>query len=155
MVHLKLVCVFKVNPRVLCMAPPTLLLPHTLIKGFFPSYFTISQPFAKLFSTETSFSLSKSSATRLSSLAYFYSNHFSQYYILRVVFFRVLLKSLPSIEAFVNLNSLVLKYLDFLLPLIELAVDLLRLTVTHLLIQRVYPCIPLSLLPEFMSYWSQ
>jgi hypothetical protein len=113
-------------------------------KRVFPSYFTILQPFAKLFSVETSFSLSKSFATHLSLLACFYSNHFSQYDFLRVVFFRVSVKSVPYAEAFVNPDNPVLKYLDFLLPLIEPAVDRLRLSVTHLLIQRVYPCIPRS-----------
>ena len=57
---------------------------------------------------------------------------------------------MPSAEAFVNPNNSILKYLDFLLPLIEPTVDWLRLSVTHLLIQGGYPCIPRSLFPKFI-----
>jgi hypothetical protein len=39
-----------------------------------------------------------------------------------------------------------LQYLDFLLPLVEPKVDHPRLSVTHLLIQLGYPCIPCLLL---------
>lgn len=56
---------------------------------------------------------------------------------------------MPSAEAFVDLDSPILKYLDFLLPLIELAVDRLSLSVTLLLIQRGYPCIPRSVFCKF------
>jgi hypothetical protein len=56
----------------------------------------------------------------------------------------------PSAIAFVDPDSPVLKYLDFHLPEIKLAVDRLRLSVTRLLIQRGYPCIPRSLYPEFV-----
>lgn len=113
-------------------------------------YFTILQFFAKLSSPETPFSLSESSVTRLLPLACLHPNHFSKYYLFRVVFFRVSVTSVPSAEAFVGPNSPVLEYLRFLLPFIEPAVDRLRLSVTHLLIQRGYPCISRSLFPKLI-----
>ena len=47
-------------------------------------------------------------------------------------------------------QSHIFRYLNFLLPLIELVVDRHRLSVTHLLIQKGYPFIPRSLLPNFI-----
>lgn len=144
-------CVFPKQTLGFCTAPPTLCL-HctqvlcfgTYIKAslliFFP-YFLL-----KLSSPKFHFCSSEASAIHSFFLACLHPNYFPQYYFLRVVSAR----SMSPTETFVGPDSPVLKYLGFLLPLIEQAVDRLRLSVTQLLIQRGYPCIPLSLFPEFV-----
>lgn len=115
------------------------------VKCLFPRA-TIKGTLSPLFSTFTRppFRFSQSFLQRFVSLslACLHSFSFSQHYFLRVVFLRVSVESIPSAEPFVSPNSPVLDYLHFLLPLIEPAVGRLQLSVTHLLIQGSYPCIP-------------
>ena len=84
---------------------------YTLIKGHpftLPSQLLPETPFLNLWSSANHFFL----------LSCLHSTHFSQYHIWRVVFFRVLVRSVPSIEPFVGLNSLVLYiFISIFLPL--------------------------------------
>jgi hypothetical protein len=59
-----------------------------------------------------------------------------------------LVESVSSFRPFVNLDSPMLKYLNFLLPLLEPVVNHLQLSVSHLLVQSGYPCIPRLLIPS-------
>ena len=81
-------------------------------------------------------------------LAWLKLDHSAQYFFLRVV--KVSIEIVPFVESFVDPNSPIFKYLDFLLPVIEPSFGHLRLWVTHLLIQQGYHIIPRSLIHELL-----
>jgi hypothetical protein len=69
-------------------------------------------------------------------LAWAKLSQIARYYFLRSVFFRASVEIVPSAEHFVNPNNPIMKYLDFLLPILKPSLGQIRLWVSHLLLQQ-------------------
>jgi hypothetical protein len=75
-------------------------------------------------------------------LAWFNLSYTAQYFFLRLVYFRASVEIVPSAEYFVNPKNPILKYIDFLLPILEPSLNQIRLWASYLSSQSQHSSIP-------------